>query len=130
MSCYIVTDNHLSAIIDYARRSQLQIYGGAGSGQLYQPGMEQEAVNTLYAANVKSVNYRYKESTPEVGAKYITNAPALDAIGVIKAIDGLAYQCDAWEGYEDSNAQKLLQTIQRYAVTQLSGYDKSSWSIE
>ena len=131
MSCYLVTDKHISAIIGWACRENISAGWGSNPGRYaYTPGFEQEACDILYAANVKSVNARYKESADESGCTFLTSAPRLNPIEVIKACDCLAYQCDEWEGFEGSTAQAILRDIQRGAITRLPGYDKSRWSIE
>lgn len=131
MSCYIVTDKHLSAIIKWACISNLKAGWVTNPGRyLYQPGQEQEAVNLLHAANVRSVNARYKGDTPLDGAIYNPFAPALRPVEVLKACDALAYQCDEWEGFEGSDAQALIRGIQKEAVRQLPGYEAADWSIE
>ena len=130
MSCYIVTDKHISAIIGYACRENIRLDGRAGEGCIYAPGMEQEASALLHAANVRSVNTRYNKDSPEDGIVFDTAAPKLSAIDVIKACDGLAYQCDEWTSFDGSNADKLLKVIQRHAVRKLPGYDAAPWSIE
>ena len=129
MSCYIVPDKHISAIIRWASGEGIRAAYTRGD-YLYQPGQEQEAVNLLHAANVRSVNERYNETTPEDGAVYDPMAPSLRPIEVIKACDGLAYQCDEWEGFEGSDAQKLIREIQSAAIRKLPGYDAAKWSIE
>ena len=129
MSCYIVTDKHLSAIIRWACTNNIKA-GHINGRYLYQPGQEQEAVDLLHAANVRSVNARYKEDTPEAGAVYDLSAPSLRPIDAIKACDGLAYQCDCWEGFEGSEAQTLIRDIQRHAIRRLPGYDAAPWSID
>lgn len=129
MSCYIVPDKHLSAIIRWACVNNIKAAYTRGD-YLYRPGLEQEAVNLLHAANVKSVNERYNETTPEGGAVYDIGAPSLRPIDVIKACDGLAYQCDEWGDFEGSDAQRLIRDIQSAAIRKLPGYDAAPWSIE
>lgn len=131
MSCYIVNDKHLSAIIRWACVNNIKVGWVGNPGRYaYQPGQEQEAVNLLHAANVRSVNARYNESAPLDGAVYDPSAPLLNPIEVIKACDGLAYQCDEWEFFEGSEAQTLIRDIQRHAIRQLPGYEAAKWSIE
>ena len=131
MSCYIVNDKHLSAIIRWACVNNIKAGRIGNPGRYaYQPGQEQEAVNLLHAANVRSVNARYNESTPLDGAVYDPPAPLLTPIEVIKACDGLAYQCDEWEFFEGSEAQTMIRDIQRHAIRQLPGHEAAKWSIE
>jgi hypothetical protein len=119
MSCYIVPTRHISAIVRYAADSKLLI-----------ENTEYQACDFLYAANVRSVNARYNESLPEDGIVYDAEAPQLTAIQVLKANQGLAYQCDEWDGFTDSPANRFLNIVQRHAITQLPGYDAAPWSIE
>lgn len=118
MSCFIVSDKHLSAIVRWAEQYTTQ------------PGKQQEAVNLLHAANVRSVNARYREDTPLDGAVYEPDAPLLSPIEVIKACDCLAYQCDNWEGFKGSEAQALILCIQAQATRELPGYANAKWSIQ
>lgn len=128
MSCFIVSNAHLSAIVGWALRHNLSVGWGNGA-YAYMPGLEQEAVNILDAANVKSCNARYKEDTPEGDSVYEVDAPILSPIDVIKACDCLAYQCSEWEGFDGSTAQRLLDDIRDGAITRLPGYESARWSI-
>ena len=129
MSCHIETDKHISAIIGYACRANVKA-GWVPPKYAYEPGLEQEAVDLLYAANVRSFNARYSEDIPETGCVYPAFAPKLTPIEVIKACDGLAYQCDEWEGFEGSAAQRLIHDIRNHAIRNLPGYEDANWSIE
>ena len=130
MSCYIVTDNHINAIIGYANTEKIELDGQAGTGFIYTKGLEAEACNLLLAANVRSVNARYRQAYTEDRLHFVSPTTGLTHIEAIKACDGLAYQCDEWDGFEGSHAQKLLATIQRHATHKLPGYDAAPWSIE
>lgn len=130
MSCYVVSQKHISAILRWACRNNLKAgWGGNPSRYAYQPGQEQEAFDLLYAANVKSVNERYNETSIESGPSYLSYAPELTPIEVIKACDCLAYQCDEWSGFEGSDADRILRSIKEAAIQRLPGYDAASWSI-
>ena len=128
MSCYIVPNNHISAILRYACGENLHV--SELGLEVYRPGKEQEAGELLYEANVRSVNARYKEDNPETGFLYNPNASDLRPIEVIKLCDALAYQCDEWEQFDTSHAAKLIIAIQSRAIHKLPGYDAAPWSIE
>lgn len=130
MSCYVVADNHINAIIRYACLHNIKVWGGNPSRYIYSPGEEQAAAETLYAANRLSVNERYKESEVVDGFVYNCGAPLLNHIQVIKAIDGLAYQCDNWTGFETSHARRILDAIKQYAIRALPGYEGAAWAID
>lgn len=128
MSCYIVSNEHLSAIVTYACRNNLRA-GWKNPSYIYQPGQDQELVNILDAANVKSFNSRYPgEDTPEGNSTYEVGA-LYRPIEIVKLIEGLAYQCDEWEGFDTSDAKKVLDDIQGHAIQHIPGYDAAPWSI-
>jgi hypothetical protein len=130
MSCFSVSDKHISAILGWACREGINAGWHSNPGRYaYKPGLEQEAFDLLRQANTASVNARYSEEHEPLGT-YTLKAPQLRPIEVIKAIDCLAYQCDEWEGFEDSTANKILQGIKAAAITRLPGYDASKWAIE
>lgn len=129
MSCFIVSDNHLSAIIGYACRANLAA-GWVDGRHIYQPGQEQEACDLLYQANVRSFNARYKEYTDETSCLYNAFAPKLLPIEVVKACDCLAYQCDEWTFFEGSPAERLIQDIRNAAIRRIPGYEAAKWSVE
>lgn len=131
MSCFLVSDNHLGAIIGYACRENLKTgYGGNPGRYAYAPGEEQAACDILYAANAKSVNARYTTNVDESGCTYHPNAIKLRPIEVIKACDCYAYQCDEWDGFEGSEAQRIVDGIREHAIGKLPGYDAAEWSID
>lgn len=130
MSCFQVSDNHISAIIGYACRTNLKAGWGSNPGRYaYTPGQEQEAFDLLFKANQASVQARYGSDDPEAVGEYQVKAPQLRPIEVIKAIDSLAYQCDEWEGFVGSDAQAILRDIREKAIGQLPGYAAAAWSI-
>lgn len=130
MSCFTVTDNHLSAIIGWACRANLNAGWVENPGRhAYRPGMEQEAVDILHAANVRSVNARYRLANIPAGAVFQVNAPKLLPVEVIKACDCVEYQCTEWDEFEGSDAQKLLRDIQCAAIRALPGYEAAAWDI-
>jgi hypothetical protein len=131
MSCFICSSKQISAIVAFACRANLRLGWHSNPGRYaYSPGEEQAAVDILYAANVKSVNARYGESEPEHGCTYDPSVAIYKPIEIIKLCDSFGYQCDEWEGFEGSAAQKIIRDIQRSAVQALPGYDKAEWSIE
>ena len=130
MSAFICTDKHISAIVRYACRNNITTWHGNPSRKLSVAGEEQAAVDLLYAENVKSVNFRYREDAELTGAIYDAFAPELSAIEAIKACQCLSYQSCEHDGWDLSPAKALLSSIERFAITKLPGYDAASWSIE
>ena len=128
MSAFVVSHTHINAIVRWACRHNVAVQYGNPTRSL-RAGQEQEMAEILLAENVKSVNYRYKEDTPVDPIVYDAFATDLRAIDVIKACQCLDYQSCEHPGWETSTAKKILDTIQRDAVTHLPGYDKAPWCI-
>jgi hypothetical protein len=61
MSCFIVLDKHISAIVRYAKDHKLWVDGHSQDGCIHDANQEDQACNLLYAANVQSLNERYGE---------------------------------------------------------------------
>jgi hypothetical protein len=126
MSCYIVSESHLSALVRYACTQNLNVYND--HGKVYAPGEEQEAVNFLDAANTNAYNERYKESEPQ-GASYRPEAPLPSHIEVIKLASCFDYQASDWSQYPGSDAERFIRHIERHAVRQLPGFKEATWEI-
>jgi asparagine synthetase B (glutamine-hydrolysing) len=130
MSCYQVSANHISAIVRFACRENLRAGWLGNPGRYgYTPGQEQEAFELLETANRKSVESRYHEELDQSVGTYNPDAITLRPIEVLKAIDGLAYQCDEWDGFEASTANAILKGIREHAIGKLPGYGAAAWSI-
>lgn len=129
MSAFICSDKHISAIVRWASRHNVIAHYGNPTRSLVFGAAEREAVELLYAENLKSVNYRYKEETAPEAAVYLADAPDLSAVEVIKACRCLEYQSCEHPEWEASTAKRLLAVIINAAITKLPGYDAAGWSI-
>jgi len=130
MSAFVVSDSHMNSIVRWACQNNISVWHGNPSTKFSVAGNEQQTAELLFAENVKSVNYRYKESSDTTGIVYDPFAPSLRPIEVIKACDCLAYQSCEDPEWEESLACKLLKEIQRCAITCLSGYGNARWEIK
>lgn len=130
MSAYIVTHTHINAIVTWASDRRVTFtYGSPGWDATYQvQGSEQATAELLYAANVISVNYRYKLDDP-VGTVTYGPTSLYRPIEIIKLCSSLEYQSCEHPGWDDSLAKKLLDEIRHAAITKLPGYDAAPWSI-
>lgn len=130
MSCFVVSQKHISAIVRWANVHNLKAGWIAAERRfVYTPGKEQELVDLLYAANTKSVNARYKENHPEHGMKFDSSAPMLTPVEVIKACDCSIHQCGEWPGFKGSEAERAIQDIKQAAIPCLPGYEAAAWEI-
>ena len=69
MSCFIVSDKHISAIVRYAKDHKLWVDGHSKEGYIHdanqedQEDQEDQSCSLLYAANVQSFDERYGEDS-------------------------------------------------------------------
>jgi hypothetical protein len=99
MSCYIVEQGHINTLVQWASHCNAMPEGYT----------KQETAQLLYAANVRSVNHRYKLAEPETFTYKEPTSPVpthAEAFDLIKRLD---YQCDNWPEWEGSTAQQLLK---------------------
>lgn len=132
MSAFVVSDNHINAIVRWACRNNVQVRHN--SIYIYQPGMEQEAASILLAENIRNVNYRYAhnasaQTDPATTIVYNPDAPNLHPLAVIKAVHCLDYQCSETDDYEQSQAAAILRAVLNSATLKLPGYDVAQWAI-
>lgn len=128
MSAYVVNQNHISAIVRWACRNNVSVYYSNPTRSL-KAGQEQEMAEILLAENVKSVNYRYNETAEPEAIVYDAFATILKPVEVIKACQCLEYQSCEHDGWDDSVAKKILDTITDAAIRNLPGYDAAPWEI-
>lgn len=55
--------------------------------------------------------------------------PALGPVAVLKACQGLAYQCSDHPDWEKSIAYRILEAIKAKAILCLPGYDEAAWTL-
>jgi hypothetical protein len=127
MSCYIVSDSHLSALVRYACTQNLNVY--SASGRVYAPGEEQQAVTLLGAANTRAYTERYGAGRTADGVAYLPAAPLPSHMEVIKLASCFDYQASDWSQYPGSDAERFIRYVERHAVRQLPGYKEAAWEI-
>lgn len=128
MSAYIVTDNHIHALINFAIAKRASFY--------FHPSREdvttsnaQEIGQTLLDENYRSVNYRYRET--EAAPRYQTNGyrSVPDPVSALKLINCLDYQCCETDDWATTKARAILDGIQAAAIRALPGYDAAPWGL-
>jgi len=129
MSAFVVTDNHINALVRFASLQDVSVYFG-NPGKIFRvKGNEQEIAQLFLNENVKSVNYRYREQETAL-IEFNPNATALTPIQAIKAAQCLSYQSCEHPDYENGLADKLIENIIFVAIRHLDGYAQADWCIE
>lgn len=141
MSAYIVTKEHIQYLIAAMQSRRIcQSYGFS-----YWNGQDRIAVRAgdyaqcaaigtlLWQENVKSVNARYQDQS-DAGRYTLSASEAshtiwqeIDPVQVIKACHCLEYQSCEHDGWETSDAKRILDTLIKCACHALSGYDQAEW---
>lgn len=129
MSAWVVSKRHVAAMVKW------YVEQGDGEGEVQRiAGGAAEAAAMLYAENVRSVNHRYSDHTPDEPIAFtsadLIHAPAISAVEAIKAAHCLEYQSCETDDYKRTKAYKLCRYIESAAMHRLPGYDAAPWGID
>ena len=136
MSCFVVPDFHVSALVAWAVHNRALV------------GISADALaHGLATANRFAFAQRYAgryldELAPFTGLDLDADR-ALDPIGVVKGCDCLAYQASDWAGWDGCEAAAHLAAIRAAALHRatggtwrddmrahrLPGYDAAAWTL-
>jgi hypothetical protein len=135
MSCFVVPDYHVSALVAWAIRQGLDLDASPDA-----------VAHVLASANRRAFSERYQgrhdsELVPFVGLDRSAGAE-LAPVAIVKACDCLDYQATDWSRWDDSDAYGYLVKIRRAAVELadpggrasasgrgLPGYDAAAWCL-
>lgn len=146
MSAYVVNDSTISAILQAVFNAERRYHGLKNpfavqdDPDAYHYVMNalltaQAQANMLMAENVRSVNWRYRDSRHIEKSEFVgnvvinLNAEPVSILQALKLIDCLAYQsceCDDWEKTE---AYALLNKFRERLIPALPGYDDEKWGL-
>ena len=129
MSAFLCTDEHISVLAYYAfARAKVRPFGCA----LEERGLTDAEViaRRLHAENVRSVNHRYREDgCPPFAYSWAAarKVPSIPAVQIIKAAKCYAYQACEHDGWESSDAKRVVDLIIEHAILDLPGYSEAPW---
>lgn len=133
MSAYIVPAFHINALVSWAaNRHGINTVSYWWAGDRYElRSNEQRIASVLYAENVRSVNFRYSESTPADSFRFRhVMTHTLKAVDVIMACHGYIYQACEADGWEYTEAGAIIKAIEQAAIRSLPGYqDSNAWCL-
>ena len=136
MSCFVVSDYHVNALVAWAIRQGLDLDASPDA-----------VAHMLASANRCAFSDRYAgrfdaELLPFGGLDRSAGADLLP-VAIVKACDCLDYQASDWPRWDDSDANRHLVAIRRAAVTlakwpagastnnrALPGYDAAPWHLD
>jgi hypothetical protein len=119
MSAFIVSTDHIDAIVTYATTKGISRRTPTELGQI------------LLAENARSVASRYNEAVSNEPAAYLYRIfiKPLSAVAILKAVDCLEYQSCEHDGWADSVAKSILDSIRVEAIKKLPGYADAQWEV-
>lgn len=127
MSAFLCSNKHISAVVNFGMKVSAYIPLD-GSYATVTPENAAKVARILFRANVDSLIARYGEYTPP-RFRYLPKAEAPTIAAGCKLVRSLAYQSCETEGWETSDANRILVRIIGVAVTRLWGYEEAPWSI-
>ncbi len=133
MSCFIVPDFHINAIVSWAARKG------------YLAGWSADAVaHELATANRRAFSERYagRHDSELVPFGGFDPVPELSPVAIVKACDCLDYQACDWSAWADSRPRQVLDLVRMAAIAhaagladhdkaaRLSGYQAAAWCLD
>jgi len=135
MSAYMVSDNHIHALVGYMIRERIIYYPNDNARMAVTADNAEEVGQILVDENYRSVNQRYQERTeghfgkaPTYKFKGVRILP--DALAMLKACNCYEYQAGENDDWEQSVAYKIVNAIKEHAIRKLPGYDDAPWGID
>lgn len=151
MSAWIVTKNHIDALITAGLDYQMPLEWDGNSGTPYsQTSCRLDARSAdkvgrmLWQENLNSIHYRYPDtveggnhpgpmdfSPTEVEAYTYSHfgARRWSPVAVLKAIDCYEYQSCEHPEWETSEAKRFCDALRLHLIHRLPGYEDAPWGI-
>ena len=128
MSAFVCSKKHIAEVANYAVARKVWL--GSGSAKSEDFG---RIYKSLAEANVHGVCNRYSDDKASDYAD-VLRAPrcgssSLSAVEIIKLCDCLEYQSSEVDGWQESYAYRLLNSVRAAAINALPGYEDAEWAI-
>lgn len=121
MSAFIVSDDHIHALVSYA-------LGGANDRISTRHDNDQLG-QVLVNENYRSVNYRYRAKDEPPRYSWRPTLRPFKPVEILKACDCYDYQSCETEDYDSTEAARIIQQIRSKAIRNLPGYESAAWDI-
>lgn len=127
MSAFLVSNDHLNYIINVITKhgkDQVDFYFN-GKRRIF---THTELGNFLLAANLISVNTRYREQITCESYAFKKDFQCNDVLQAIKFLHCLAYQSCEVDFWEHTSAHYLINCLINGLVRRLVGYSEKEWA--
>jgi len=139
MSAFIVSDQHIEALVAYGIRHNIEVATLDGE-LIYSFVVQEDAIkmhNELVAENYRSVKARYGATETEVPVLTALDPrmviPHYSHAQIYKACHCLEYQSCETRDYYDTFGYRIVRTIENHAaysiISAMPEYDKAQWEI-
>ena len=125
MSAFVVSDEHISGMLQVAAGDPLYYYWGNEPHYVYDV---EKAGQILVDENYRSVNHRYSENDPphEYRRAAVRNLSMLE---IIKLCNSYSYQSCETNDWGQTEAYAIVDSLRERAIRRLPGYEDANWSI-
>ena len=136
MSCFVVPDFHVSALVSWAVAHGVDLDASPDVVAHMLASANRRAFSERYAC-------RYDSELVPFGGLDRSAGVDLAPVAIVKACDALDYQASDWSRWTDSDAFGYMCTIRRAAVAladpagnpsapgrSLAGYDAAAWTLD
>jgi len=128
MSAWIVSKEHIDALVTAALKDNLYFYHNDGVHYVKTKKECDFIGNELTKENYKSVNYRYSEDDKAPKYSYEYNG-GWKPIEIIKSCHCYGYQSCEHDGWKDSISHSFINALKESLIHELPGYDEAPWGI-
>ena len=131
MSAFIVSDRHISALVNYGAQQRTTYFFNGLHHELKQSGEPQRSGQILLNENVRSVNHCYNETTvPDAFELSAINSQNLTPVAILSLCAGYDYQACETDDYDTTEAHAIIMAIRFKAIHQLPGYEEAPWTLD
>jgi len=141
MSAYIVSENHIDALV------HLALFGPINATNFHAPyfsdpsrKLEVDTVDILGREMVSenyasaAARYAYRDYAPAPPAyrfpkRLLATPPAMTTVEALKALQCYEYQSNEHEGWKDSATRRFCDQLKDALIRTLPGYDPAPWSL-
>ncbi len=127
MSAFILGNEHISTIVNYAMVHKLRFYKTSEDPASLMS--TEEIGQYLVDENRRSVNKRYRANAVPSVFTFIQPVGLAPAIQILKAISCYDYQSCENEDYTLSRAWRICNIISKTALKNIQGYNEAKWSL-
>ncbi len=126
MSAYIVSKDHISALVSFCNAKNVYVYY---DGKKFDVTNLDAIGQILVNENYRSVNTRYSSNDAPFVYEFQYLQRHFTLIQIIKLCHCYNYQSCETEDYYESLAYAIVRGIESHAVRLLPGYEEAEWGL-